>query len=461
MPREYDVAVIGAGPAGYVAAIKLRQLDKSVCVIDISEERLGGVCLNEGCIPAKAIIHSSKLFSAIKNAASYGIEAEVRAPDMKKIAASSQGAASQLRNGIKSLFTKYGVEFIAGKARIVSKNEISVKAKDGKEEKVKAGKIIIASGSSAKIPLNITSDGEAVLTSKEAIKLEKLPKDLLVVGAGAIGVEFSSTFASFGAKVTLVEAMSNILPLEDEEISKALARIFKKRGIDVFVNTSLKSLQKKNGSVEAVLETNGAEKKAKFDRVLIAAGRRPNTEDIGLEKAGVKLKDGFIVTDGRMRTNISGIYAAGDVVDTPMYAHVAYSEGVAAAEDIAGIKAGTINYENIPNVVFSEPQVASVGLTEAKACEKSEEIAISKHFFKANGMAVATHREDGFIKIIADKNTRAILGAHIIGGEATEIVHEFVVAKKSGLKADDIAKAVHAHPTFSEAAASAAHGLFH
>ena len=460
MPKKYDVAIIGSGPGGYISAIKLRQLEKKVCVIDIDETRLGGVCLNEGCIPAKSLLHSAKVFSLIKKAGDYGIEAEVKSPDMKKIVASSQGAATQLRSGLKSLFKKYGIEFIVGKAGLVSRNKISVILKDGKEDEIEADNIIIATGSSPKVPQNIDVDGKTVLTSKEAINSDKVPKTLLVIGAGAVGVELSTIFASFGTKVTLTDVMPNILPPEDEEISKTLARIFKKRGIEVLVNTTVKNLSKKDNSVEAVLEAGSSEKKMEFERVLIAIGRKPNTENIGLEKVGVKLKNSFIATDKRMRTNIEEIYAVGDVVNTAMYAHVAYREGLLAALDIAGIKTEPIDYECIPNVVFSEPQVASVGLTESKAREKVKEVAISRHFFKANGMAVATHRDEGFIKIIADKKTHAILGVHIIGGEAAEILHEFVIAKSSKLKVDDIAKAMHAHPTFSEIAVDAVRALF-
>ena len=460
MSKQYDVAIIGSGPGGYVSAIRLRQLERSVCVIDVSEERLGGVCLNEGCIPVKSLINSSRLFSMMKNSKNYGIESEVKQPDMKKVVACSQNAAAQLRNGLKSLFKKYGIEFIAGKARVISRNRLKVTSKDGKEEELEANRIIIATGSSPKIPMNTKVDGEAIMTSSEAIKLERVPKTLLVIGAGTVGVEFCSMFSSFGTKVTLVEMMPNILPSEEEEISKALMKIFKKRGIEVFVNTKVKSLNKKDDSCEAILEIDGAEKRIEFESALIAIGRKPNTEGVGLEDVGVKMEDGFIVTDDRMRTNIESIYAVGDVLNTPMYAYVAYKESLIAAEDIAGIKTEPIDYENVPSVVFSEPQVASVGLTESKAKELGNDAAISRHFFKANGMAVATLRQDGFIKIIADKKTRAILGVHIIGGNATEILHEFVIAKSSKLPIDDIAKAVHAHPTFSEIAVDAAKAVF-
>jgi len=460
MLKKYDVAIIGSGPGGYVSAIRLRQLDKSVCVIDTSEERLGGVCLNEGCIPLKSLINSAKFFYAISKAKGYGIEAIVKPPDIKKIVSCSKDAASQLRNSLKGLFKRYGIEFIVGKAKIISKNRLNVKLGNGKDEDLEASKIIIATGSSHKIPRNIKIDGEAVMTSSEAINLTKIPKTLLIIGAGAVGVEFCSMFTSFGTKVTLVEMMPNILPSEDEEISKTLMKIFKKRGIDTFVNTKAKELNKKNSSVEVVLEIGGIERKMEFESVLIATGRKPNTDGIGLENVGIKMEDGFIVTNDRMRTNIDNIYAVGDVLNTPMYAHVAYIEGIVAAEDIAGLKIEKIDYSNVPTVIFSDPEVASVGLTESKAKELKYEIAISRHFFKANGLAVATRCEEGFIKIIADKKTHNILGVHIIGDDATEILHEFIVARNSKLTIDDIAKTVHAHPTFSEIAQDAAKAVF-
>lgn len=460
MPKKYDVAIIGAGPGGYVSAIRLRQLDKNVCVIDVDENRLGGICLNEGCIPVKSLINSSRIFSAIRRAKDYGIEAEVKNLDVKKLVAYSWDASSKLRNGLKNLFKKYGIEFIAGKAKIGSRNKLKVKLKDGEEEELEASKIIIATGSSPKVPPYVKIDKERIITSREAIRLKKIPKTLLIIGAGPVGVEFCFLFSTFDSKVTLVDIMSDILPSEDEEISKALVRIFQKRGIDVFTNTKVKSLNKKNGFVEAVFDVGGAERKMKFESVLIAIGRKPNTEDIGLEDVGIKMKDGFIVVDERMRTNIDNIYGVGDVLNTPMYAHVAYKEGIVAAEDIAGIKTEPIDYENVPRVVFSEPQVASVGLTESEAKARGYVVAISKQFFKANGLAIVTHQEEGFMKIIVDKKARAILGVHIIGSNATEILHEFVIAKNSNLKIDDIAKAVHAHPTFSEIAVDAARAVF-
>ncbi len=440
MPDKREIVIIGSGPGGYVAAIRLAQLGKRVSVIDIDETRLGGVCLNEGCVPVKSLINSASIFSAIKKADIYGLEADARPPDMKKIVAVSQNISSVLRNGLKGLFKKNRIEFIAGRARLLSDKRIEIESKNSREE-IEADNIIIAVGSSPKVVPNVMLDGKNIFTSTEAIRLEVLPKTMLVIGAGAIGVELASMFSLLGTKVTIVEILPHILPFKDEEISKALERSFTKRGIGVLTNTK-------------------AENTAAFESVLVAAGRKPNTEGLGLEKAGVKTEGGFITADEKMRTNVKNIYAVGDALNTPMYAHVAYKEGIIAAEDIAGVKGETIDYDAIPHVIFTEPQVAGVGLTEGEAREKGYDAAVSKHFFKANSKAVINRSDEGFIKMIADKNTRKLLGVYIIGEGATEIIHEFVLAKTAGLTVDDIARAVHAHPTLSEIACDAAKAVF-
>ncbi len=454
-----DVIIIGAGPGGYAAAIRLSQLGKRARVVDVDETRLGGVCLNEGCVPVKSLINSALVFSAVKRADTYGLEADIKAPDMKKITAVSRNTSDVLRNGLKGLFRKNNIEFIAGRGKIVSGKKIEIESSSGKRE-VEADNIIIAAGSSPKAIPNFAADGKLILTSSEIVKLEVLPMTLLVIGAGAIGAEFASIYSLFGTKTTVVEALPRILPFEDEEISKALERSFRKRDIEVFTSANVKALNRKTRSVEAVFETPAGEKKAEFECVLAAAGRKPNIEEIGLESAGIKVKNGFITVNDRMRTNVKGVYAVGDVLNTPMYAHVAYKEGIIAAEDIAGVKGEAINYDNIPRVVFSEPQTAGVGMTEFEAKAKGYDIAAAKHFFKANSKAVIDHNDEGFIKIIADKKTRKLLGVYVIGEGATEIIHEFILAKSSGLTVDDIARAVHAHPTLSEIASDAANAVF-
>lgn len=426
MSKKRDVAIIGAGPAGYASAIRLSQLGKKACVIDINEARLGGTCLNEGCVPVKSLISGAS-----------------KGRDITEIVSASRDAVSTLKNGLKSLFKKNGIEFISGRAKLLPGKKINISRDGGKSAEIEADNIIIAAGSAPKIPNGLIIDGKSSITSSEAIKLEKLPRTMLVAGAGAIGVELASLFLRLGTKVTLIEALGSILPFEDEEVSKTLARIFTKRGMQVFTGRTIESVDKKD-----------------FEKILIAAGRRPNTDGLGLEGAGIGVKNGFIAVDAGMRTGVEGVYAAGDVLDTPMYAHAAYREGVTAAEDICGIKRDAIDYENVPHVIFSDPQAAGVGLTETQARERGYDAAAAKYFFKANSKAVIEKKDDGFVKIIADKKSRKLLGAHIIGEGAVEIIHEFVLAKSAGLTVDAITKMVHAHPTFSEIAGEAAMAVF-
>lgn len=459
MPDKRGVVIIGAGPGGYAAAIRLSQLGKRATVIDIDETRLGGVCLNEGCVPVKSLMNSASVFYAIKKADMYGLEADVKTPDMKKIVAVSQDVSGVLRSGLKSLFKKNGIEFIAGRAKLLSGKRIEVESQNGREE-IDSDSIIIAAGSSPKTIPDVTLNGKNIFTSTEAIRLEILPKTMLVIGAGAIGVELASMFSLLETKVTIIEVLPHILPFKDGEISKTIERAFRRRKMEIFTNAKVRTLDKKGAGVEAVFETDDGEKKGGFECVLVAAGRKPNTEGLGLEKAGVKTEGGFITTDERMRTSVKNIYAVGDVLNTPMYAHVAYKEGIVAAEDISGEKGETIDYDTIPHVIFSEPQAAGVGLTESEAVEKGCDIAVSKHFFRANSKAVINRSDEGFIKVIADKKTRKLLGVYIVGEDATEIIHEFVLAKSAGLTVDDIAKAVHAHPTLSEITSDAAKAVF-
>ncbi len=426
MSEKRDIVIIGAGPGGYVSAIKLSQMGKKPCVIDIDEAHLGGTCLNEGCVPVKSLISNA-----------------LKLADIQNMVSASRETVSTLKTGLLSLFKKNGIEFIEGKAKLLPGKKIEVLSNGGRPVELEAENIIIATGSSPNIPQGVIVDGKLIMTSSEAIRLEKLPKTMLILGAGAIGAELASLFLKLGTKVTLIEALQSILPFEDEEISKALARIFTKKGMEVLTGTKMDAVDKKN-----------------FERILIATGRKPNTSGIGLEDAGVKLKDDFVITDDRMRTSVRGIYAVGDVLNTPMYAHVAYKEGIIAAEAICGIKEETIDYENVPHVVFSDPQVASVGVTESQAKERGYDTAISKHFFKANAKAVIDKQDGGFVKIIADKRSKKLLGVHIIGESATEIIHEFVLAKSAGLSIDAVAKMVHAHPTLSEIAGDAARAVF-
>ena len=462
MRDKYDYLVIGSGPAGHVSAIKAAQLGLKVAVIEKDENSFGGVCLNEGCIPAKSLYHSAAVIDEIKRSSDLcGVEVKCGRIDIDKIVAKSREAALQLRKGLSFLFKKNGIDLLTGKARFLDGNTLEVDAPDSARSSVKGDNILIAAGSSARKLSTLAFDGEVVINSSHAIRLKAIPKNILIVGGGAIGVEFASFASALGSDVTIVEAEDRLLPTEDDEISRGLRALFKKRGINVLTSSKVGSVTVKNGKAEIVIPGKGPEGALVFEKVLVSVGRVPSTDGLGFEDIGLK-KDGggYIPVDRSMRTNIKNIFAAGDVVNTPMYAHVAYAEGELAAEAAAGKRTEPLDYENVPNVVFTGVQIASTGLTEKRAISKGLDFSVGKQFFKANGRAVANAETEGFIKVIADNKTHKLLGAHIIGHEAAELIHEFVVAKKAGLTVEDIAKTMHAHPTFSESAAGACGAVF-
>ena len=452
MNQKYDIAVIGAGPGGYSAALFLSNRNRKVCLIDKDAESVGGVCLNEGCIPVKSLLKTARLYRDMSDAAEAGVLKGTKGVDLKEARRLAFKATETLKRGVKSLLARAGVDFIEGHAVLSGRDRIKISSGGPGEREISAEKIIVASGSKAKGIPGVNIDGKRVMTSKEALGLTEVPRSLLVVGAGAVGAEFASLFSSFGSKVTLTEATESVLPFMDREVSLSLGRSFRKRGIEVFTGTSLESLCGKGDSVEAVLSVSGDKKRAVYERVLIAVGRSPNTSGMGLEEAGVEMKNGFIAVDGNMMTSVEGIYAAGDVVESPMYAHTAFMEARMASRSILGAKEEAIDYGAVPHAVFSLPQVASVGLTAEEALSLGLEAVSSKAFFKANGLAVAEGRDEGFINVVHDKSDGRILGVHIIGAEATEIIHEFVLAKSAGLSIDDVRGVIHAHPTYSEIA---------
>ncbi len=444
MEKRYDYLVIGSGPAGHVSAIRAAQLGLRTAIVEKDLGMFGGVCLNEGCIPAKSLYHSAEVYDTVKRGSKLcGLDVECGPLNMAKIVEKSREAAEQLSKGLSFILKKNDIDLIKGMARFL--NGTTVLVSNGKEDfKIEADKFLVSTGSVPCSLPDLEVDGKRVMTSSHAIRLEKVPGKLLVVGGGAIGTEFASFFNIMGSEVTVIEALDSLLPSEDKEVSRRLQSIFKQRGIKVRVSSSAKDMPVDE-----------------YDAILVSVGRMPATSDLGLDKAGVKTDDeGFIQVDPRMRTSAGNIYAAGDVVRTPMLAHVGYAEGEVAAEAAAGSDPEPVDYECVPNAVYTEVGIASVGLTEEKAKEGNINYKTGKSFFKANGKAVVSSRTEGFIKVIVDTDSHKLLGAHIIGREAYELIHEFVVAKKAGLKVEDIGKAVHAHPTFSEAAVDACKAVF-
>ncbi|MGB3113428.1 MAG: dihydrolipoyl dehydrogenase [Candidatus Omnitrophota bacterium] len=442
---KYDYLVIGSGPAGHVSAIRAAQLGLKVAVVEKDKNMFGGVCLNEGCIPAKSLYRSAEIFDNMKRSPELcGVDVEFKCVNMAEMVKKSREAAEQLCQGLLFLFKKNNIDLINGEARFIDKETVEIKGEDPGTFEVKADKFLIATGSVPRPLAGLPFDGEKVLDSSSAIRLEKVPKTILIVGGGAIGIEFASFFNLLGSEVTIIELEKTLLPFEDNEISKGIQVIFKQRKINVLTLSSVS---------DVLLED--------FEVCIAAVGRTPATGDIGLEKAGVETDEkGYINVDSRMRTNVENIYAAGDCIATPMLAHVASAEGEVAAEAAAGGDPAAIDYDSVPNAVYSAVQVASVGITEEEAKEKNMDYAVGKQFFKANGKAVINKQTEGFIKVIADAETHELFGVHIIGHHATELIHEFVLAKRAGLTVEDIEKTVHAHPTFSETAVDACKAVF-
>jgi len=445
MKNKYDYLVIGSGPAGYASAVKASRLGLKTAIVERYPHLPGGVCLNEGCIPAKSLYNSAKIYDAVRNNAGLcGLGTFRGRANMSAFVEKSRAAVSQLHKGLLFLFKKNGIDFIGGTARFVNDRTVRVCGPEGKSVEIKAEKILIATGSIPKSLPFAPFDSERVISSSDAIRLSKVPEEMLIVGGGSIGVEFASFFNTIGTKVSVVEAKDSILPEFDREISGYLEAALKKKGINI--NTS-GSIEEKN-----IAEENGP--------VLVCIGRNPATSELGLEEAGIETDSGgFIPVNAAMRTSVRNIYAAGDVVNTPMLAHLASAEGETAAADVAGGIPEPIDYTSVPHAVYGSIQAASVGMSEEKLKEKGAHFTVGKSFFKANGRAVSCGETEGLIKVLADKKTGKLLGVHIVGHEASELINEFVVAKRAGLSAEDVGKAVHAHPTFAELARDACRAI--
>jgi dihydrolipoamide dehydrogenase len=455
---SYDVIFIGGGPAGYVGAIRAAQLGMSVGVVE--REGLGGTCVLWGCIPAKALLESASLATKVSKAKEFGITVGDVTLDYGVAMKRSRAVSTQNSKGVEFLFKKNKITWIKGTGKIVGKNSVSVKA-DGKEEKHEAKKaIVICTGSRVKgLPqIGLELNKTTVISSDEALILEKAPKTMAIIGAGAVGCEFADVFTAFGTQVTLIEALPGILPLEDGDVSAELARSFKKRKIEVLSAAKISDVKVGKSSVTMNVEVAGKKQPLEVEIVLVAAGRAPVIDDIGLKEMGVQLTDrGFIKINERMETSAKGIYAIGDVAGPPMLAHKGQREGVVFAEFLAGQKdVHKVNYGNIPNATYCHPEVASIGMTEAQVKEKKIDYKVGKFPFSANGRARTAGETEGFVKIIRDAKYGEILGAHIIGAHATELIHELAVARENEFTVEEVDLAIHAHPTLSEAVAQAA-----
>lgn len=446
--KEYDVLVIGSGPGGYTTAIRASQLGFKSAVIE--RDRLGGICLNWGCIPTKALLRNAELMNGLKHMDEFGITVDVKKFDFEKIISRSRGVADTSEKGVRFLMKKNKIDVIEGTAMINSDKTVSVSGKDGKEiEKVKAKHTIIATGARARTIGNIKFDEEKILSSTGAMTMKKLPRKLTIVGSGAIGIEFAYFYNAFGTEVTIIEMLPNILPIEDKDISDVVAREFKKSGIKILTETKTESVEVKGGKVITKVSGKTSES-IDSDAVLLAIGVQGNIENIGLENAGINTERGHILVDKDYRTNVPGFYAIGDVIGAPWLAHVASSEGINCIEKIKGMHVPDIDYSNIPGCTYCQPQVASVGLTEKKAIEEGYEIKVGKFPFSASGKSRAMGETTGLIKVIFDAKYDELIGAHIVGVEATELITEFVLAKSLEATHEQILKTVHAHPTLSE-----------
>jgi dihydrolipoamide dehydrogenase len=455
---SFDVMFIGGGPAGYVGAIRCAQLGLSAAVIE--REKLGGTCVVWGCIPAKALLESAAMATRVQHAAEFGVEVGSIKTNYGVAMKRSRAVSEQNVKGVEFLFKKNKVTYIKGTGTLTGKNAVSVKTTEGKTEKHEAKKaIVIATGSRVKgLPqVGLDLNETTVISSDEALVLEKAPKRIAIVGAGAVGCEFADVFNAFGSQVTLLEVMPQILPLEDTEVAQVLTRSFTKRKIDVRTGAKLGNVKVGKNAVKMSVEAGGKTQDLEVDVVLVAAGRAPVTDGIGLEAAGVQLTErGFIKVNERLETSAKGIYAIGDVVGAPMLAHKGSREGIVLAEQLAGKHGHPITYDNIPNATYCHPEVASIGLTEQVCKEKKLDYKVGKFPFSANGRARTSGETEGFVKIIRDAKYGEILGAHIIGPHATELIHELTVARENEYTVEEIDLAVHAHPTLSEAIAEAA-----
>ena len=455
----YDVTIIGGGPGGYVAAIRAAQLGMKVALVE--RENLGGVCLNWGCIPTKALLRNAEVISLLGQGKEFGFSLTGFEADYGAAVDRSRQVSQRLVKGVEHLMRTNDIEVVAGTATLKSPNAVQIALNEGGTRTLETRNIILATGGQARTLPGITPDGERILTYREAIVLSERPASVVVVGAGPIGMEFAHIWQSYGAQVTVVEMLPRLLPLEDEEVSAVVERAFRRRKVKLLTSTRVEDITKTADGVQVRVSS---EKKGtqtlEAERVLIAIGVQPNSQSLGLEQVGVKTERGFVVVDEYLRTNVPGILAIGDVTGKLALAHVASAQGIVAAETLAGVETHPLDYDAMPRCTYCQPQAASFGLSESQAVERGYQVKVGKFFFLANGKALSLGERDGFVKIVADELSGAILGAHLVGPEVTELLPELVLARNWELTPEEIARSVHAHPTLSEAIAEAAHGVF-
>ena len=453
--QQYDVVIIGSGPGGYVAGIRAGQLGLKVAVVE-KDPFLGGTCLHRGCIPTKALLENADVWQKIQKAKDFGITVGDVSINWSEVQKRKQGVVDNNAKGIEFLFKKNKVEKIVGHGRVVKPGIVEVSGEGGKKT-LNTKNIILAMGSVPKDLPHIKADGKRIINSDHILALDYVPKSMLVIGAGAVGCEFASIFQRFGTKTTIVEVMPLLLPIEDDEISKEFTRIFKKKGIEVFTDAKVLSCEVTGSGVKSVIETKGKQQTIETELVLSATGRGPVTQNAGLENTKVKLDQrGYVQVDSLMRTTEPGIYAIGDIVPTPALAHCASAEGILAVEHIAGKQVRPINYDHVPNATYTEPEVASVGLTEKKAKERGYDVKVGKFPFTANSKAKIVGDAAGLVKYVVDAKYDELLGVHIVGNKATELIVEACAALELEATSESIAKTIHAHPTLSEALMEAA-----
>lgn len=451
--EQYDIVIIGSGPGGYVAGIRAGQLGMKVAVIE-KDPFLGGTCTHRGCIPTKALLENADIFEHVHRAKEFGINVGGVQLDFKVGQDRKQNVVDKNAKGIEFLFKKNKVERITGFGRIAGKGVVEVTG--DQPRKLNAKNIILAMGSTPKDLPHIKADGKWIVNSDHILLLPEVPKSMLVIGAGAVGCEFASIFSRFGTKTTIVEVLPQLLPLEDEEIAKEFTRMFKKKGIDPYTDAKVESAQVHENGVKVVVTTKGKQQTFDVDIVLSATGRRPVTENCGLEKTKVQLDRGYVKVDSLMRTAEPNVYAIGDIVPTPALAHCASAEGILAVEHIKGLEVRPINYDHVPNCTYTDPEVASVGLTEKKAKERGYDVKIGKFPFTANAKARILGESGGLVKFVSEKKYDELLGVHIVGPRATELIAEACAALELEATSESIARTIHAHPTLSEALMEAA-----